>query len=122
MNLQESIRKILREEVNIPSFLKRRLYVVDEYISDLDPEDVCRYWGDDESKNYVNESMADITRNIIYTSIIISDDKYTELYDHIYGHLQDLGYEEKLKNFFYESLQNCNPKHRMRFIRPQHLQ
>ena len=117
-NLQESIRRVLREEINIPLFIRRRLYLVDEYINNLDPEDVCNYWRRDESKKYVNESMADITRNIIFTSIIISDDKYTELYDHIYGHLQDLGYKEKFKDFFYESLQNCNPKHRMRFMKP----
>ena len=47
---------------------------------------------------------------------------YTEKYDEIYGTLIDLGYRKKFKDFFYESLQNCNPKHRMRFIRPQHLQ
>ena len=27
-------------------------------------------------------------------------------------------YREKFKDFFYESLQNCNPKHRMRFMKP----
>ena len=32
--------------------------------------------------------------------------------------LIDLGYKEKFKDFFYESLQNCNPKHRMRFMKP----
>lgn len=120
MNLQESIRKVLREEINIPSYIKRRLYVVDEYISDLDPEDVCRYWSNDESKEYVSQHMSDIVRSIIDFSINISDDEYTEKFDEVYGILIDLGYKEKFKDFFYESLQNCNPKHRMRFIRPQH--
>ena len=118
MNLQESIKKILREEVNIPSYVKRRLYLVDEYISDLDPEDVCRYWRDDEGKDYVDESMAEITRSIIDFSINISDDEYTEKFDEVYGILIDLGYRKKFKDFFYESLQNCNPKHRMRFMKP----
>ena len=122
MNLQESIRKVLREEINIPSYIKRRLYLVDDYISDLDPEDVCRYWRDDESKEYVNQHMSDIVRSIVDFRIQVSDDEYSEKYDEIYGSLIDLGYREKFKDFFYESLQNCNPKHRMRFIRPQHLQ
>jgi hypothetical protein len=122
-NLQESIRRILREDVSNPiNLILRRLYVVDEYISDLDPEDVCRYWRDDESKEYVNESMAEITRSITDFSINISDDEYGEKFDEIYGILIDLGYREKFKDFFYESLQNCNPKHRMRFMKPQHLQ
>ena len=120
MNLQESIKKILREEINIPSYIKRRLYLVDDYINNLDPEDVCRYWRDDESKEYVSESMAEITRSITDFSININDDEYTEKYDEIYGSLIDLGYKEKFKDFFYESLQNCNPKHRMRFMKPQH--
>ena len=117
-NLFESIRRILREEGNIPSYLKRRLFIVDKYIDDLDPEDVCRYWRDDESKDYVNESMAEITRSIIDFSINISDDEYSEKFDEVYGILIDLGYREKFKDFFYESLQNCNPKHRMRFMKP----
>ena len=120
MNLQESIKKILREELNVPSYIKRRLYLVDEYINNLDPEVVCRHWRDDESKEYVSESMAEITRSITDFSINISDDEYGEKFDEIYGILIDLGYKEKFKDFFYESLQNCNPKHRMRFMKPQH--
>ena len=118
MNLQESIRRILKEEINIPSYIKRRLYVVDEYISDLDPGHVCRYWDDDEVKEYVNQHMAEITRSIIDFSINIIDDEYGEKFDEVYGILIDLGYKENFKDFFYESLQNCNPKHRMRFMKP----
>ena len=122
MNLQENIKKVLREDVNVPSYILRRLYVVDEYISDLDPYDVCRYWVDDVVKEYVNQHMSDIVRSIVDFRIQVNDDEYTEKYDEIYGSLIDLGYRKKLEDFFYESLQNCNPKHRMRFIRPQHLQ
>jgi hypothetical protein len=118
MNLQESIRRILREELNVPSYIKRRLNVADEYINNLDSEVVCRHWRDDESKEYVSESMAEITRSITDFSINISDDEYGEKFDEIYGSLIDLGYREKFKDFFYESLQNCNPKHRMRFMKP----
>ena len=118
MNLQESIRRILREELNVPSYIKRRLNVADEYINNLDSEVVCRHWRDDESKEYVSESMAEITRSITDFSINISDDEYGEKFYEIYGSLIDLGYREKFKDFFYESLQNCNPKHRMRFMKP----
>jgi hypothetical protein len=120
MNLQENIRRILKEEVNVPPYIKRRLYVVDEYISDLDPEDVCRYWDDNHAKEYVNQHMSDIVRSIVDFRIQVNDDEYTEKYDEIYGSLIDLGYREKLEDFFYESLQNCNPKHRMRFMKSQH--
>ena len=114
-NLNESM---LSEEIEIPKYLRRRLYIANEYIDNLDPKDVCNYWTDEENRDYVSQGMSDITRFIIDSSTIINDDKYVELYDEIYEYLQDLGYEEKIEDFFYESLRNCNPRHRMRFMRP----
>tara|TARA_R110000868_G_scaffold61727_6_gene187401 strand:+ start:1982 stop:2341 length:360 start_codon:yes stop_codon:yes gene_type:complete len=119
MNLQENIRRILlREDVNVPLYIKRRLYVVDEYISDLDPYRVCRYWGDNEVKEYVNQHMSDIVRSIIGFRIQLNDDVYTEKYGEVYGSLIDLGYRKKLEDFFYESIKTCNPKSRGRFMKP----
>ena len=118
MGMENNIRRILREEVNVPQYLKRRLFFADEYISNLDPEDVCKYWGDDEAWGYVNECMSYIVRNIIDFSNDISDDEYSEKYNEIYGILIKLEYQKKIFNLFYESLDNCNPKHRMRFMKP----
>jgi hypothetical protein len=118
MNLQESIRRrILREEKNVPSYLKRRLFIVDKYIDDLDSEDVCRYWTYEEANDYVNQSMSDITRSIIDFSINISDDDYSEKYDETYGALIDLGYQEKLFRFFHKSLDYCIQDIGMRFMK-----
>jgi len=36
MNLQESIRRILREEIEIPLYIRRRYYCIDEYIKKLE--------------------------------------------------------------------------------------
>jgi len=118
VDLKESIRRILKEEINIPTYIKRRLYVVDEYISDLDPEDVCIHWPRDEVNEYVSGFMAEIVREILYDIPDVNPDEYGEMFDEIYGILIDLGYRKKIRDFFYESLQNCDPKHRMKFTRP----
>jgi len=114
MNLQESIRRILREEKNVPSYVKRRLFIVDKYIDELDPEFVYRYWTEEEARDYVNQTMSDMVRSIVDFSINISDDDYSEKYNETYGALIHLGYQEKLFNFFYKSLQN----YRIRFMKP----
>ena len=36
MNLQESIRKVLREEMKLPNYIKRRYNCMDEYITKLE--------------------------------------------------------------------------------------
>jgi hypothetical protein len=36
MNLQESIRKVLREEMKPPNYIKRRYICIDEYITKLE--------------------------------------------------------------------------------------
>lgn len=118
MNLQESVRKVLMEELNIPLYIKRRLYIADEYVSNLNFQDVCKHWADSEINDYVRGGMGEITRNIIDMSGNISDDDYSEKYDEIYEVLIDLGYREILENFFIESLDKCKPKDRERFAKP----
>ena len=36
MNLQETIKRILREEIKIPIYIRRRYYCMDEYITKLE--------------------------------------------------------------------------------------
>ena len=110
MNLQENIRRILREEVNVPPYVKRRLYIANEYIDSLEPHWVCLHWSYDEGDEYVNETMSEMIRNIIDFSKDISDDEYSEKYNEIYGILISLNYHKQVRDFFYDSLNNCDPK------------
>ena len=116
-NIQESIKKILREETNIPPSVKRRLHYVDEYIDKLVSNDVCNHWTDDEVDEYVNGTLSDIIRTIIGDSSGINSDNYGSVYDVIYEFLVNLNYPEQIKDFFYESLETCSPKSRMNFFR-----
>jgi hypothetical protein len=116
-NLFESIRRILREKIEIESLVKRRLYFAEEYIENLDPDDVCKYWKDDEINDYVREGMAEITRFMTDSMRGLVPELYTERYDDVYEMLIELGYRERMENFFYESLENCDPKDRERLKR-----
>jgi hypothetical protein len=115
MNLKESIKRILREKIEIESLVKRRLYFAEEYIENLDPNDVCKYWKDDEINDFVRGGMAEITRFMTDSMRWIETEKYVEMYDDVYEMLIELGYRERLEIFFYESLENCDPRHREKF-------
>jgi hypothetical protein len=104
MTLQESIRKVLREEFKLLPFVKRRLNYVNEYIDALIPSEVCEYWTVDEVDEYVNGAMSEIVRNIIDYSSGITSDEYSSVYDGIYEVLVNLNYPEQIGDFFYDSM------------------
>jgi hypothetical protein len=118
MNLRENIRRILKEETKLPPSVKRRLHYVDEYISNLEPNDVCNHWSDDEVNEYVSGVLSEIVRIMINDSSGITSDDYVSVYDDIYGILINLNYPEQIRDFFYESLETCSPKSRMKFEKP----
>jgi hypothetical protein len=107
MNLKESIRRILREEFN-PIKARRMIYIADEYISKLTPEDICGHWTEFEADDYMNASMSEITREMIYEYPDMESEEYMDYYDEIYSILLEFKYDEKIRNFFLESLDNCD--------------
>ena len=107
MGVREKIQKILREESYIPPSAKRRLHYVDEYINNLDPNDVCNHWVIDEVDEYVSGSLSDIIRAIIGDSSGIDSDNYGSVYDVIYEFLVNSNYTEQIRDFFFDSMDNC---------------
>lgn len=107
MSLKQSIRRILREETDLLS-IRRRLFIVDGYMQDLDPKDVCNYWVSDEVNNYVNETISEIVRVMLDSIRGINADNWHDTYKEIYEILIDLGYREEIEDFFYDSLDNCD--------------
>ena len=111
MNLKENIKRILREEKEIPAYLRRRLYIADEYMDDLKADSIHDGWILDEIDEFVRGCMGAITRMIISkTSEDISVDNYMKLYDDIYGYLIKLGYQKRLFNFFYDVMMDRDIK------------
>jgi hypothetical protein len=107
MNLQESIRRILREEFN-PIKARRMIHIADEYISNLKPDDICTYWTNDEADDYMDETMAEITREMIYEYPDMESEEYMDYYDEIYTILLEFKYDERIRDFFLETLDNCD--------------
>ncbi len=63
----------------------RRLYIADEYIEDLSPNDVCKHWVKDEKREYVRGAMLEITRHILDTLLDEFSENYNEVFDKIFG-------------------------------------
>lgn len=108
-NLQESIRRILREGMFVPPSKKKIIDYVDEYMEDLNSDYVCNHWVIDEVDRYVEITMTDIVTTIMENSSEeVIGDNYTSKYDEIYESLINLNYPEQLRDFFYESIDNCD--------------
>ncbi len=93
---------------------RRLLYIADEYLEDnLNPKDVCDYWVTDEVNLYVNETIGEITRYITNKIFNVrnygldNSDEWGRIFDITYGLLLELNYDRKVRDFFYESLDNC---------------
>ena len=106
MNLQKSIRRILREEIEIPGYLRRRLHIADDYFDLLDPAIICDDWTSDEGSGYVSNVMSSIVDEIL-NDIPISGNEYIDYYDKIYEDLVRIGYKDKVHDFFYDTLLEC---------------
>lgn len=87
---------------------RRVLHIADNYIKDLNPNDVCNYWKSDEVDNYVNESMSEMVRFMVDEYTHVNADNYHETYDGIYEILESINYSNEIRDFFYNSLDNCN--------------
>ena len=94
-------------ESKIPPSVNRRLHYVDEYINNLDPNDVCEYWTVDEVNEYTNGTLIEIIRTIIGDSSGIDSDNYGSIYDVIYEFLVNSNYTEQIRDFFFDSMDNC---------------
>lgn len=94
--------------MNLKKIVLRRLYIADEYIEDLSPNDVCKHWVKDEKREYVRGAMLEITRHILDTLLDEFSENYNEVFDKVFGILVELGYPKKIRDFFIDSMNKCN--------------
>jgi len=52
--------------------------------------------------------MSEITREMIYDYPDVDSEEYGNYYDEIYNILLEFKYNERIRNFFLESLDNCD--------------
>jgi hypothetical protein len=86
--------KVLRSRV------QRRLGFIDQYMSELDPNDVCDYWTDGEVDYYVISSMQNAVEKVC------DEIGNYDLYDEIYEYLADNGYKSQFRDFFIDTKNN----------------
>lgn len=107
MNLRESIKTVLKEELGL-RWIKRNLRYVNQYIDDLDPEDVCDYWLPSQVDSYVNQTMLELSSAFAVSAPIKGAENYIPFREKIYESLIESGYQKKIRDFFIESINNCD--------------
>jgi hypothetical protein len=79
---------------------QRRMGFIDQHVNELERDDVCEYWTEDEVDDYVDSSMSNIVQQVCEQ--IGSFDLYNELYEY----LVDNGYQSQFKDFFIDTKNN----------------
>ena len=105
--MKSTIRRILREEMEIPKYLRRRLHIADDYFLLLDPMIICDGWTSEEGSGYVSSVMTSIVDEILNEIPIPNNHQYIDLYDKVYEDLVRMGYKDKVHDFFYDTLLLC---------------
>ena len=80
--------------LEMDSTIRRRIHIADDFISNLNPEDVCLNWKSSEVNNYVNTTLSDAVH------LVLTDN---DLYDEVYDYLSNK-YRKHIRDFFFESL------------------
>jgi hypothetical protein len=79
---------------------QRRMGFIDQHVNELERDDVCEYWTEDEVDDYVDSSMSNIVQQVCEQ--IGSFDLYNELYEY----LVDNGYKSQFRDFFIDTHDN----------------
>jgi hypothetical protein len=79
---------------------QRRMGFINQHVNELERDDVCEYWTEDEVDDYVDSSMSNIVQQVCEQ--IGSFDLYNELYEY----LVDNGYQSQFRDFFIDTKNN----------------
>jgi ADP-ribose pyrophosphatase YjhB (NUDIX family) len=105
MNLQKTIRRILREETNINMRLRRRLSLIDEevkYRMDVvyRPNNICRYESGEELLEVITEATIDSIYYKYFDDIDDTSDEWVKIFLFIEKYIKDK-YGSDLKNYYH---------------------
>ena len=76
---------------------QRRLRFIEQYVEDLNSDDVCNYWTRGEVEEYVNSSMANIVEQVC--DQIGSYDLYGDIYEYLVNN----DYQSQIREFFIDT-------------------
>ena len=98
-NIFINMKIIITESQN--NLIRRVYSLIEEYIGELSPDDICTYWRREEGPHYIAESMHNL--------ILIVQKQYDRLSeDEIYDLLDDFGTLTEITEFFYDVIDECN--------------
>jgi hypothetical protein len=105
MNLQEHIRRILKEETKISTRLTRRLGMVDDEFYRLmstvyRPDNICRYQSGEELLNVVGEAVIEFMYYNHFAGIDDNSGEWSEMYYGMVEYIKDK-YGEKIKEYYH---------------------
>jgi hypothetical protein len=109
MNLQETIRKVLREETKISPYLRRRIdmldYEVEYRMSEVyRPNDICRFESGEELLNVIVEAAIDSMYWNYLSNVDTNSSEWVNIYNEMVNYLEDK-YGKKLLTYYND---NCN--------------
>ena len=95
---------ITEDQSNQIRSFTRRISIADKIISELDPKEICRVWSDTDENAlfYADDVIVGIVWEINKTFGISSYHNKD-----LYKFFEDIGYYDKLKNFFHKSMKSC---------------
>ena len=105
MNLQEQIRRILKEETKMDTRLRRRLGVIDDKFYRLmstvyRPDEICRYQSGEELLNVVEEAVIEFMYYNHFADIDDNSGEWDEMYYGMVEYIKDK-YGEKIKEYYH---------------------
>jgi hypothetical protein len=108
MNLRESIKTVLKEELSL-RWIKRNFRYVNQWLNEfLDAEDVCDNWLSSQVDTFVDKTMLELSSALVVMVPIKGRENFISFRKKIYESLIESGYQKKIRDFFVESINNCD--------------
>ena len=109
--LQESIRRILKEETDVSPYLRRRIdmldYEIEHRLSDIyKPNNICKYENEDELLDVIMEAAIDSTYWNYFGNIDDNSKEWVKLYNEMVQYIMDK-YGDEIRNYY---IDNCGSK------------
>ena len=110
-NLQEQIRRILKEETDVSTYLRRRIgmldYEIEHRLSAIyRPNNICQYENEDELLDVIMEAAIDSTYWNYFGNIDDNSKEWVKLYNEMVQYVMDK-YGDEIRNYY---IDNCGSK------------
>jgi hypothetical protein len=111
MNLQETIRKVLKEETKISPYLRRRINMLDYEVESrvgrvYRPDNICKYESAEELLDVIMEASIDSMYWNYFSNVDDNSSEWVSIYNEMVKYVENK-YGDELRNYY---INNCNDK------------